>query len=127
MRIDHIGVATEDLEEVADLYDRLLDTPVVHEEKFDGLRIAFLEMDATYFELLEPTTDGTVARFLENNGPGIHHVGIETADIEAALNTAQDAGIELIDATPRPGAWGHSVAFLHPASTGGVLIEFVEH
>jgi methylmalonyl-CoA/ethylmalonyl-CoA epimerase len=127
MHIDHIGIATDDVAELADLYGTLFDAPVVHEEEFDGLGVAFLEFGDSYFELLEPLEDGTISRYLDRNGPGIHHVALETDDIEGALDRVRDAGVDLIDEEPRPGAWGHDVAFLHPKSTGGVLVEFVEH
>ena len=127
MHIDHVGIATEDATDLADLYADLFDAPVAHEEAFDGLRVVFLDFGDSYFELLEPLEDGTVARYLDQNGPGIHHVALATDDVDAALDDARDHGVELIDDEPRPGAWGHDVAFLHPKSTGGVLIEFVEH
>ena len=129
MRFDHAGIATDDAAELADRYSDLFDAPVAHEEVFDDLRITFLEFGNGYFELLEPTedADGSIPRYLERNGPGIHHLALETDDIEAALDTAREAGVRLVDEEPRPGAWGHDVAFLHPRSTGGILIEFVEH
>ena len=127
MDIDHVGVATEEAAELADLCADLFDAPMVHEEEFDGLQVVFLEFGDSYFELLEPVEEGTISRFLDRNGPGIHHVALETDDIAAALDTARNHGVELIDEERRPGAWGHDVAFLHPKSTGGVLIEFVEH
>jgi methylmalonyl-CoA/ethylmalonyl-CoA epimerase len=127
MRFDHVGVATEDAEGLAFLYEDLFGCSIAHEERFEELEIIFLEFDNGYFELLEPTDDGTIARYLEENGDGIHHVAIETEDIGEALETAEAAGVELIDSESRQGAWGHRVAFLHPGSTGGVLIEFVEH
>ncbi len=127
MRFDHIGVATEDAEGLAFLYEDLLGCSIVHEERFEELKILFLELENGYFELLEPQDDGTIARYLDENGDGIHHVAVETDDIERALKAADAAGVECIDSEPRQGAWGHQVAFLHPASTGGVLIEFVEH
>ena len=129
MHVDHVGVATEDAESLADLYTELLDAPVAHEEGFDGLRVVFLDLGGDgYVELLEPVDEGTtIGRYLENNGGGIHHVAFATDDIEAALETAREAGVELIDEDPRDGAWGHDVAFLHPKDTGGALIEFVEH
>ncbi|MDG5775745.1 methylmalonyl-CoA epimerase [Haloarculaceae archaeon H-GB2-1] len=129
MRFHHTGIATDDADALADLFGDLLDAPLVHEEELDDLRVVFLELEGSYFELLEPLDeDGTVARYLDRNGPGIHHVALSTADVAAALDTARNCGVELIDEEPRPGAWGHEVAFLHPASTGGVLVEFVgEH
>lgn len=127
-QIDHIGIATDDFEAIADLFGEFLDAPLAHEETFDGMRVGFLELDNGYFELLEPIADaGPISRYLDSNGPGIHHVAIATDDIDAAIETAVQADIEPIDTEPRPGAWGHAVAFLHPKSTGGVLIEFVEH
>jgi methylmalonyl-CoA/ethylmalonyl-CoA epimerase len=127
MHFDHAGVATDDATALADLFADLLGFEIAHEEAFDGLRVVFLDCGDGYVELLEPLDDGTVARYLDENGPGIHHLALATDDIEAALERARDLGIDLVDEEPRPGAWGHSVAFLHPKSTGGVLIEFVEH
>ena len=127
MRFDHAGIATDDADALADRYATLFDTPAVHEEEFNGMRVVFLDCGNGYFELLEPIEGGTIARYLENNGPGIHHLALATDDIGAALDRMDDHHIELIDEEPRAGAWGHEVAFLHPKSTGGVLIEFVEH
>ncbi|MFC4549085.1 MULTISPECIES: methylmalonyl-CoA epimerase [Halorussus] len=127
MQFDHAGIATDDADGLAERFAALFDAPVAHEEEFDGLRVVFLDLGNGYFELLEPLGDGTVSRYLENNGPGIHHVALETDDIEAALERARDHGVELVDEEPRPGAWGHDVAFLHPKSTGGILVEFVQH
>ena len=127
MEFDHLGVATDDAAGLAELYADLLDAPVVHEETFDGMSVVFLAVGGGYFELLEPTDGGPIARYLDRNGPGIHHVALETADIAASLRRARELGVECIDEEPRPGAWGHTVAFLHPKSTGGVLVEFVEH
>jgi methylmalonyl-CoA/ethylmalonyl-CoA epimerase len=124
---DHAGIATDDADALADLFETLFDAPTVHEEEFDGMLVRFLDLGNGYFELLEPRGEGTIATYLEREGPGIHHLAIETDDVEGALEDAREAGIELIDEEPRPGAWGHDVAFLHPKSTGGVLIEFVEH
>lgn len=127
MQFHHAGIATDDADGLADLYGELFDAPVVHEERFDGLSVVFLELDGGRFELLEPHEEGPIASYLDSHGPGIHHLAVETADIEAALSTARECGVDLIDTEPRPGAWGHDVAFLHPASTGGVLVEFVSH
>jgi len=125
MRFHHAGIATDDADSLADLFGAVFDAPVAHSEQFDGMDIRFLELETGYFELLEPTDGGPIASYLDSNGPGIHHLAIETTDIDAALQTASEHGIDRIDAEPRPGAWGHEVAFLHPSSTGGVLIEFV--
>jgi methylmalonyl-CoA/ethylmalonyl-CoA epimerase len=127
MHFDHAGIATDDARGLATLYGDLFGLEVAHEEEFDGMRVVFLECGDGYFELLEPLgDDGTIARYLED-GPGIHHLALATDDIEAALETARGHDVALIDEEPRPGAWGHSVAFLHPKDTGGILVELVEH
>ncbi|MCG1002300.1 MULTISPECIES: methylmalonyl-CoA epimerase [Halobacterium] len=129
MHVDHIGVVTDDADRLTGLYGTLFDAPAVHEETFDGLRVVFLDLDGDgYFELLEPVAaDTDISAYLDREGPGIHHVALATDDIEAALATAREAGVELIDEQPREGAWGHDVAFLHPRDTGGALVEFVQH
>ena len=127
MRFDHVGIAARDAAALADRFGRLFDATLVHEEPVDGMRVAFLELDdGSHLELLEPTENGPVAEFLDREGPGIHHVALATDDLSAALERARGLGIDLVDEEPRPGAWGHEVAFLHPRSTGGVLVEFVE-
>ena len=127
MRFDHIGVATRDAAALADLFGALLDVPVAHRETVDGLDVTVLDLGNGYVELLEPLDDeGPIPRYLDREGPGIHHVALATPDVAAALETARNHGVELVDESPRPGAWGHDVAFLHPGSTGGVLVEFVE-
>jgi len=125
MQFHHAGVATDDADGLAELYGELFDAPVVHRQRFDGMTVVFLEFDGGFFELLEPHEGGPIASYLDSHGPGIHHLALGTDDIEAALSTARACGVELIDDEPRPGAWGHEVAFLHPKSTGGVLVEFV--
>ena len=127
MDFDHAGIATDDADALADLFVDLLDVPAVHEEEFEGMTIVFLDVGDGYFELLEPQADGTLARYLDRHGPGIHHLALATDDIDGALDRARDLGVELIDDRPRAGAWDHEVAFLHPNSTGGVLVEFVSH
>ncbi|WP_049898368.1 methylmalonyl-CoA epimerase [Halococcus agarilyticus] len=128
MNVDHAGIATDDADALAELYTDLFGFEVAHEETFDGMAVVFLDCDGSYFELLEPLDgEGAIARYLDRSGPGIHHLALETDDIAAALDRAREHGVELIDDEPREGAWGHEVAFLHPGSTGGVLIEFVEH
>lgn len=129
MHFDHVGVATDDATALAETFSHLLHAPVVHEERFDGLDVTFLDLAGDgYFELLEPVDDeGTIARFLADHGPGMHHVALRTENLEGALDRAREQGIRLIDEEPRPGAWGHQVAFLHPTDTGGVLVEFVQY
>ncbi|NKE37014.1 methylmalonyl-CoA epimerase [Natronococcus sp. JC468] len=127
MHIDHAGIATDDAAELAALYGELFGLEIAHEEEFDGMTVVFLDCGNCYLELLEPLEDGTIARYLEDDGAGIHHLALATDDIDAALETAREHDVALVDEEPRPGAWGHSVAFLHPKDTGGILIEFVEH
>jgi methylmalonyl-CoA/ethylmalonyl-CoA epimerase len=129
MHFDHAGIATDDADALAGLYTAAFDAPVAHAETFDGMQVTFLDLGNGYFELLEPLPDseGAIATHLERNGPGIHHLALATEDIAAALEAAVERGIDPIDEEPRDGAWGHQVAFLHPKSTGGVLLELVEH
>jgi methylmalonyl-CoA/ethylmalonyl-CoA epimerase len=127
MDLHHLGVATRSAAELADRYAELFDAPVVHEERIEGLQVVFLDFGRAYVELLEPLDGGgPVERFLDSNGPGIHHLAVATPDVAAALDGARAAGVDPIDESPRPGAWGSEVAFLHPSSTGGVLVELVE-
>jgi methylmalonyl-CoA/ethylmalonyl-CoA epimerase len=128
MHIDHAGIATDDADALADLYADLFDADRAHEETVDGMDVVFLDFGNGYFELLEPRDgEGAIASYLDDSGPGIHHLAVATDDIDAALDRARGMGLDLVDDEPREGAWGHDVAFLHPKSTGGVLLEFVEH
>jgi len=127
MRFDHAGIATDDADRIATLYADLLGATIAHREVFEGMDVRFLDVGNGYLELLEPSADGPIADYLERGGPGIHHLAFRTGDVAAALEGAASAGVEPVDEEPRPGAWGHEVAFLHPRSTGGVLIEFVGH
>jgi methylmalonyl-CoA/ethylmalonyl-CoA epimerase len=128
VRLDHVGIATDDAATLATFYTDLLAYELAHEEAVDDLQVAFVDAGNTYLELLEPQAeDSTVARFLDQHGQGLHHLAFEVEDCAAALDTARDLDIALVDDEPRPGAWGHTVAFLHPRDTGGILTEFVEH
>ena len=128
-RIDHIGVAVEDLEEAVSLYSERLGMPVQHRETVEeqGVEAVLLGVGDSHVELLSPLgPDTAVGRFLERNGPGMHHVAYGTDDIESALEDARAAGLALIDEQPRTGIRGSRVAFVHPKSTGGVLTELVQ-
>ena len=128
-RIDHIGVAVHDLEAAIEMYRDGFEMREQHRETVDafGVEAVLLEVGEGHIELLKPTgTEGGVAKFLEKNGPGMHHVAYQTDDIDKALQQAQAAGFELIDKEARVGIRNSRVAFLHPKSTGGVLTELVE-
>jgi methylmalonyl-CoA/ethylmalonyl-CoA epimerase len=130
MEFDHAGVATDDAAETAALFGDLLGAENVHEETDEerGMRFVFLDLGNGYIEVIEPLDDtSTIADYVAEDGPGLHHVAFATEDAAAALDHARDLGVETIDDEPRPGAWGHDIAFLHPRDTAGVLVEFVEH
>jgi methylmalonyl-CoA/ethylmalonyl-CoA epimerase len=127
--MDHIGVAVEDLDEAVTLYSQRLGMPVQHRETVEaqGVEAVLLGVGDSHVELLLPLGPETaVGRFLERNGPGLHHVAYGTDDIDSALAAVRDAGLRLIDEQPRTGIRNSRVAFVHPKSTGGVLTELVE-
>lgn len=128
-RIDHIGVAVEDLDAALKLYEGVLGMPLVHRETVaeQGVEAILLDVGDGHVELLRPLgPDTPVGKYLARKGPGLHHVAYAVADIEATLAELAGAGIELIDREPRTGIRDSRVAFLHPRSTGGVLTEIVE-
>lgn len=128
-RIDHIGVAVEDLDAALALYESALRMPVVHRETVteQGVEAILLDVGENHVELLKPLgADTPVGKFLAKKGPGLHHVAYQVEDIEATLASLKASGLRLIDETPRTGIRGSKVAFLHPASTGGVLTEIVQ-
>jgi methylmalonyl-CoA/ethylmalonyl-CoA epimerase len=128
-RIDHIGVAVDDLEGAVELYSERLGMPVQHRETVEeqGVEAVLLGVGDSHVELLRPLApDTAVGKFLERSGPGLHHVAYGTDDIDSAIEAVRDAGLRLIDERPRTGIRGSRVAFLHPKSTGGVLTELVE-
>jgi methylmalonyl-CoA epimerase len=128
-RIDHIGVAVEDIDAAVELYSGKLQMREQHRETVEsqGVEAVLLEIGEGHVELIRPLSEDTgVGRWLAKNGPGMHHVAYQTDDIESALGAVRDAGLRLIDKEPRVGIGGARVAFLHPKSTGGVLTELVE-
>jgi methylmalonyl-CoA/ethylmalonyl-CoA epimerase len=129
-RIDHVGLAVENLEEAVAYYERLYGAEVAHRETMerDGVNEALLAVGDSYLQLLEPTRDDSpVARFLERNGgPGVHHVGYGVADVGATLGELKQQGVRVVDEVPRHGSRGCMVAFLHPKGAMGVLVELVE-
>lgn len=127
--LSHIAIATPEADTVARTLMASLGATLGGEELLDdgGLRVVFVHAGLVTFELLEPQRDDhTVARFLATRGPGLHHVSLEVGDISLALAAARAAGTRLIDESPRPGAHGTQVAFLHPKSMGGVLVELCQ-
>ena len=127
--LSHVAIATRDADELAKTLVDGLGARRGAEELIDGgaLRVLFVHLGPVTLELLEPkSAEHTVARFLDTRGPGLHHVSLEVTDIAAHLAGAKAAGVKLIDDTPRPGAHGTRVAFLHPKSLGGVLVELCE-
>lgn len=125
--IAHVGVAVPDVEAAMQFYRDVLDVPTRGPEKADGARIVHLQFEGTEVELLEPLDDDSpIAKFLARRGPGIHHICYRVADLDAALIACRGHGYQLVDDLPRTGAGGHRVAFLHPRSTHGILIELTE-
>ncbi|MDX6725955.1 MAG: methylmalonyl-CoA/ethylmalonyl-CoA epimerase [Baekduia sp.] len=128
-RIDHVGVAVEDLDAAITLYETTYEMTLVHRETVaeQGVEAVLLDVGENHVELLAPLgPDTPVGKFLAKKGPGIHHVAYQVADIDAALGALKAAGTRLIDEAPRIGIRGSRVAFLHPAASGGVLTEIVE-
>ncbi|HIP95978.1 MAG TPA: methylmalonyl-CoA epimerase [Anaerolineae bacterium] len=126
-KLDHIGIVVHDIEDARQAYETLgLTVTHVQEVPNQQVKVAFLPVGDTEVELVQPTTtDSGVVRFLEKRGEGVHHICFEVEDIEATLADLRAKGMRLIDRRPRQGAFGR-VAFLHPKSTHGVLIELVE-
>jgi methylmalonyl-CoA/ethylmalonyl-CoA epimerase len=128
-RIDHVGVAVEDLEGAIKLYEDTLGMRLAHRETVDsqGVEAVLLDVGEGHVELLRPLApDTAVGKFLDKRGPGLHHVAYAVEDIDAALAELSDAGVQLIDSEARVGIRGSRVAFLHPRGTGSVLTEIVE-
>jgi methylmalonyl-CoA/ethylmalonyl-CoA epimerase len=126
-RIDHLGIAVRSLDASIPYYEQALGLKCEHREEVASqqVRTAFFHVGEVHLELLEPMSpESPVAKFIEKNGEGIHHVAFATTDITAQLAQASDSGVRLIHAAPFEGAAGKLVAFLHPKSTGGVLTEF---
>ena len=124
-QIDHIGIAVKNIEEAAKLYTdlglKIEGTEIVESQK---VKVAFIGIGQSRIELLESTApDGNIAKFIEAKGEGIHHIAVKVDNIEKALEELSAKGYQLIDKTPRIGAGGHQIAFLHPKSTKGVLLE----
>ena len=124
--LDHVGVAVPSIQESVATFEPITGATCSRVEELPGedINVAFVGS----IELIEPrSSDGSVARFLANRGPGVHHLAYRVSDLRATLRDLNTQGFQLIDKEPRTGARGHLVAFLHPKSTGGTLIELVQH
>ena len=127
--IDHVAIAVNDLEAAIRWYEEMFGATVAHREVVDrdGVEEALLKVADSYIQLLTPVSDDSpVAKYLERNGEGIHHVGYRVDDCAAALATLQANGARVIDSAPRPGSRGTTVAFVHPKTAFGTLIELVQ-
>ncbi len=130
MKIDHLGIATRGIEEALRFWEDALGLENVHTETVDDqkVRVAMLPLGESRIELLEPTSDDSpISRFLDKRGGGLHHIAIRVDDIEAALARLKEKGMRLIDESPRIGAEGCRVAFVHPSAANGVLLELVQN
>jgi methylmalonyl-CoA/ethylmalonyl-CoA epimerase len=130
MQIDHIGIAVKSLADAVKLYEDTIGLKVSGYDQVDdqGVRVAMLPVGDTRIELLEPIRpDSPIEKFMTKRGEGIHHIAVRVDNIEAALERFKAAGARLIDTSPRIGAHNTRIAFIHPASTHGVLLELVEH
>jgi methylmalonyl-CoA/ethylmalonyl-CoA epimerase len=126
-RIAHVGIAVPDLDAALAFYRDVLGLTPHPPEQADGATIVSLPFGESEVELLSPlTADGPIARFLERRGPGIHHLCYRVPDLDAALSACRAAGYRLIDETPRAGAGGRRIAFVHPKATAGILLELTE-
>jgi methylmalonyl-CoA/ethylmalonyl-CoA epimerase len=128
-RIDQIAIAVEDLDEALAFYERAFGlTPTSRELiESDGVEEAMLDVGGVWLQLLQATReDSPIARFVARNGPGLHHLGFGVPSVAGALDHLRTEGVRLIDQAPRPGGGGHTIAFVHPKGTNGVLVELVE-
>ncbi len=129
-RIDQIAIAVEDLDEAIAFYERAFGLQVTSRERIesDGVEEAMLDVGGVWIQLLAPTReDSPVGRFLARSGPGLHHLGFGVQDVSDSLDHLRDEEVALIDQQPRTGGGGHTIAFVHPKGTGGVLVELVEN
>src|SRR4051794_23898814 len=125
--IAHVGIAVRDLDAILPFYRDILGLETVPVHDSDGARIVALSAGDSLIELLEsPDPASPIGKFVASRGPGIHHLCFAVDDLDATLDRCRSAGIRLIDQTPRTGAEGKRIAFLHPSSTGGVLVELTE-
>jgi methylmalonyl-CoA epimerase len=130
MKIDHIGIAVKSLSSATRVYENLIGSKVSGYDQVDeqGVRVAMLNIGESRIELLEPTgPDSPIEKFMAKRGEGIHHIAVSVDDIEAELERLKASGARLIDEKPRRGAHNTKIAFVHPSSANGVLLELVQH
>jgi len=127
-RISHVGIAVKDLDETVKFYEKLgLKVDAVEEVPAQKVRVAFIQIGEVRIELLEATSDESpIAKYIEKRGEGIHHLALETDDLKKSLKETEEKGIRLIDKEPRKGAHNADIAFIHPKSSHGVLLELCE-
>ena len=128
-KIDHVGIAVKSIEKASELFSNILGLKVAGEEVVEEqkVKVAFLPLGDSELELLESTSpDGPIARFIEKKGEGIQHIAFRVDNLEKVLEKLKEEGVRLIDEKPRYGAGGAKIAFLHPKSTNGILIELSE-
>ena len=129
LKVDHIGIAVKDLAQAKKFYGEMLGMTVSGEETVEQqkVKVCFITCGDSELELLESTSpDGPIAKFIDKNGEGMQHVAVRVDNIEAAIADLIAKGVRMIDAVPRYGAGGASIAFVHPKSTGGILLELTE-
>jgi methylmalonyl-CoA epimerase len=130
VKIDHIGIAVKSLAEAVKVYESAIGLKVTGYDQVDeqGVRVAMLDLGESRIELLEPIApDSPIEKFMRKRGEGIHHIAVQVDNIEDALERLKTSGVRLVDATPKRGAHNTRIAFIHPSSTHGVLLELVEH
>ena len=130
MKIEHIGIAVKSLAEAVKVYEQAIGLKLAGYDEVDeqGVRVAMLDIGDSRIELLEPTRPNSpIEKFMTKHGEGIHHIAVRVDNIEQALERLKTAGVRLIDETPKRGAHNTRIAFIHPASTHGVLMELVQH
>lgn len=128
-KVDHIGIAVQSIHDSLPFYTEKLGAKYLREEIVSSqqVKVAFLDVGNTKFELLEPTSDKSpIAKFIEKRGEGIHHIALGVESIEKRIEEMKEKGIQMIDEAPRQGAGGNAIAFMHPKSTRGILFELCE-
>ena len=127
-KISHVGIAVRALAESAPLFEKILGLSEVQLSDSDGARIRGFDASGSLVELLEASDEASpIGKFVARRGPGLHHICFAVDDLEGTLRKCRDAGIEMVDDAPRIGAEGKLIAFIHPRSTGGILVELSEH